>query len=53
MRHISTLILFIFSTCTLMAQPINRSTVDKMLETADAQYEMRDYYNALEWYEKA
>jgi len=52
MRPISTLILFMFTLGTLIAQPINRSTVDEMLATADEQFEMRDYYNALEWYEK-
>ncbi len=52
MRYISTLILLAFSIGTLFAQPLNRSTADEMLQTAEEQYEKRDYYNALEWYEK-
>ncbi len=53
MRSIITLILFIFTLGFLNAQPLNRSTVADMLNTAEEQYERRDYYNALEWYEKA
>ncbi len=53
MRHIATLILFIASFGTLIAQPLNRSTADEMLATAEEQLELRDYYNALTWFEKA
>lgn len=53
MRLIATLILFAFFFNNLDAQPLTRSKVDKMLETADELYENRDYYNALEWYGKA
>ena len=52
MRHITTLILFILSIGTLFAQPLNRSTAEKMLAIADETYAKRDFYNALEWYEK-
>jgi peptidoglycan-associated lipoprotein len=52
MRHITTLILFIFSIGTLFAQPLNRATAEKMLAIADETFAKRDYYNALEWYEK-
>ena len=52
MRHIITLILFIFCTGIIIAQPLNRSTVDDMMRIAEEQFEKRDYYNALEWYEK-
>ncbi|MFT5166300.1 MAG: peptidoglycan-associated lipoprotein [Saprospiraceae bacterium] len=52
MRQITTLILFILSIGTLFAQPLNRSTAEKMLALADETYANRDYYNALEWYEK-
>ncbi len=34
-------------------QPLNRPTYAMMVETADEQYEKKDYYRALEWYEKA
>lgn len=53
MRSIITFILFIGTIGLLSAQPLNRSTVAEMLKTADEQFEKRDYYNALEWYEKA
>ena len=52
MRHITTLILFIFTAGTIIAQPLNRSTAAEMLATAEEQYAKRDFYNALEWYEK-
>jgi peptidoglycan-associated lipoprotein len=53
MKHIATLFFFIAAFGTLIAQPLNRSTVDEMLATAEEQLEMRDYYNALVWFEKA
>lgn len=37
----------------LTAQPINRATYDVMIETAEESEAKHDYYNALEWYEKA
>ena len=50
-------ILFIFialsSVFALIAQPINRATYDVMIETAEEAEAKHDYYNALEWYEKA
>lgn len=53
MRNFATLILFTVSFGTLVAQPLNKSTADEMLATAEEQLEMRDYYNALVWFEKA
>lgn len=37
----------------LGAQPINKSSYETMLLTANQQLEQQEYYNALEWYEKA
>ncbi len=36
----------------LHAQPLNRSTYETMLKTAEEKLAAKDYYNALEWYEK-
>lgn len=35
------------------AQPLNRPTYAMMIQTAEEQMELKDYYRALEWYEKA
>lgn len=35
------------------AQPLNRATYPTMVKIADQKLEEGDYYNALEWYEKA
>jgi len=35
------------------AQPLNRPTYAMMVQTAEEQMEKKDYYRALEWYEKA
>lgn len=37
----------------LTAQPLNRPTYATMIQTAEEQMEKKDYYRALEWYEKA
>ena len=37
----------------LTAQPLNRPTYASMIQTAEEQMEKKDYYRALEWYEKA
>jgi peptidoglycan-associated lipoprotein len=44
--------LFAFA-ATLSAQPLNRATYATMIKTADEQLEKQDYYNAIDWYEKA
>lgn len=36
----------------ILAQPINQATPEKMLEIAQEKLEEKDYYNALEWFEK-
>lgn len=35
------------------SQPITTSSYETMIQTAEEEYAKRDYYNALEWYEKA
>ena len=36
-----------------ISQPLTTVPYNQMLETADEMMELRDYYNAIEWYEKA
>ncbi|MEL7124500.1 MAG: hypothetical protein AAFO07_34010, partial [Bacteroidota bacterium] len=43
----------IFSIQLLQAQPLRESSYEAMVETAKEQYELQNYYNCLEWYEKA
>ena len=45
--------LFICTSLFIFAQPINTVTPAIMLEVADEKYAENDYYNAVEWYEKA
>ncbi len=40
-------------TFTIIAQPITTYKYDDMLKTADERMELGDYYNALDWYDKA
>lgn len=37
----------------LWSQPLNKASYETMVETAETLKAQRDYYNALEWYEKA
>lgn len=55
MRKLFLLFLFAISAAftTLEAQPITKSSYDKMIATAKECLEKKDYYNAIEWYEKA
>jgi len=48
----STLIL-LFCLHSIYAQPLREVTYAMMLETADNSFDIEDYYNAAEWYEKA
>ena len=48
----STLIL-LFCLHSIYAQPLREVTYKMMLETADNSFDIEDYYNAAEWYEKA
>jgi peptidoglycan-associated lipoprotein len=48
--------LFILSLATLFtlgAQPLNKASYETMIETAEELVGNQDYYNALDWYEKA
>lgn len=43
----------LLTTTLIIAQPLNRSTYDFMIRTAEAQYEKKEYVQALKWYEDA
>ncbi|MFK8104252.1 MAG: OmpA family protein [Saprospiraceae bacterium] len=54
MRKISTLLFFFAcSASVVFAQPITTATVEKMIEVAEDNLAKYDYYNALDWFEKA
>ena len=48
-----TFALFLCALVALQAQPLNKATYAAMLKTAEEQLANNDYYNAIEWYEKA
>ncbi|MFK7934284.1 MAG: OmpA family protein [Saprospiraceae bacterium] len=52
-KYIFSTLLFSFFALTLVAQPINRATFSTMMDIAKEAEEADDYYNAVEWYEKA
>lgn len=43
----------VFAAGWLQAQPLNRATYATMIATAEEQEQKKDFYNAIEWYEKA
>lgn len=53
MKSLSIIICSLLFSGALMAQPLNKETLASMLVTAEEQVEKKDYYNAIEWYEKA
>lgn len=54
MRRLSLLFLLTIGTAfCLWSQPLNKASYETMIETAEMLISQRDYYNALEWYEKA
>ena len=52
-KKIFTLSLIIGASLTLTAQPISKSSYETMIETAEETLAKGDFYNALEWYQKA
>ncbi|MCC6724983.1 MAG: OmpA family protein [Saprospiraceae bacterium] len=52
-NHILIATLLLFCGFAAIGQPLNRPTYAMMIETAEEQMEKKDYYRALEWYEKA
>jgi peptidoglycan-associated lipoprotein len=44
---------FCFISTKVAAQPISKSTYSTMVQTAEEAFAKRDYYNALDWYQKA
>lgn len=53
MRKVLILSIFTWLGTSLLAQPIGKSSYETMLATAAEQLQKRDYYQALDWYEKA
>ncbi len=53
-KRLSTCVICIMASLTLaISQPLTTVPYNQMLDTADEMMELRDYYNAIEWYEKA
>ncbi|MEZ5042381.1 MAG: DUF1573 domain-containing protein [Saprospiraceae bacterium] len=52
-KKIFTLTLAIGASFMLAAQPISKSSYETMIETAEETMAKGDFYNAIEWYEKA
>lgn len=52
-RLLPLFILTIGTILNLEAQPLNKASYETMIETAEELVGLKDYYNALEWYEKA
>ena len=52
-KYILFFALFILSANVMWAQPLNKQTPNLMLEIAEEQLAIPDYYRALEWFEKA
>ncbi len=53
MKNNIILLVFLLSGLSVFAQPLNRPTYAMMVAEAENQMEKKDYYRALEWYEKA
>lgn len=52
-KKIFTLCLLVGASLTLTAQPISKSSYETMIQTAEETLAKGDFYNALEWYQKA
>jgi len=52
-KNIFATIIFCFLTSAIFAQPITTATYEMMLETAERSAQNYDYYNAIEWFDKA
>lgn len=53
MKQIFLSISFLIFLGNLVAQPLNKATYSTMITTAEEALANQDYYNALEWYDKA
>ena len=53
MRNILSLFFFFAVVITGYTQPITTATTEKMIEVAEDNLDKNDYYNALDWFEKA
>ncbi len=52
-KYISSIFALLLTTTFIIAQPLNRSTYDFMIRTAEEQMEKKEYVQALKWYEDA
>ncbi|MEO1262315.1 MAG: OmpA family protein [Bacteroidota bacterium] len=53
MKNYIALLFFLLASVAVSAQPLNRPTYAMMVAEAENQLEKKDYYRALEWYDKA
>ena len=53
MRNSFAILIFLFVSFCAIAQPVLTNTYEQMIETAEASMDSSDYYNAIEWFEKA
>ena len=52
MKYLFSSIVLIFCTVSVFAQPVNKSSKDQLISAAEYALEQKDYYSALENYEK-
>lgn len=53
MKHLIHIFLLLCISITLYSQPINKANYETMLLTAEECMAKKDYYNAVDWYQKA
>lgn len=53
MRNLFAILIFLFVATLATAQPVLTNTYQQMIETAEESMDSSDYYNAIEWFEKA
>ena len=51
-KNILLLVLILRGVSTIVAQPLNASRPEYVLQVADTKFEAKDYFTALEWYTK-
>ena len=51
-KNILILVLLLRGVSTIVAQPLNASRPEYILQVADTKFEAKDYFTALEWYTK-
>ena len=53
MRNLFAIFIFLSVATIAIAQPIQTNTYQQMIDTAEESMDSSDYYNAIEWFEKA